>query len=362
MKLPRPTRLRFRLAAAAAVALPLIACREHSRPATSEAPTSATAERATHGSRALKECAAPLEDAPPVAVQIGARAASLAGYKLSFKGTSPNGQIVFGVLGPINEDSSSNVLALKKYLKFFADQRADAILVTGDVGEVASGIAHVLKVLASSKVPVLVVAGNRECRGDFTEGVAQAQQEFKNVINLNLVREVQFAEATVVSLPGYHDPDYINCATGCRYYPSTVEEVVQLARSATSPVVLVSHGPPRGEGSQALDFAIAGGNVGDAEINRAIRDGRIPFGVFSNIKEAGGRATDLPGTTVVPANTPAPSFFVNPGPADSTAWEMNDGTKSVGMAAVVTIKAGQGSWKPFRVDARPPGKLGSRRP
>jgi Icc-related predicted phosphoesterase len=360
MKVPRPTRLWFRLAAAAALALFSAACREHSRPATSEAqnltPPAAKLAEAPADPRALKECAAPIEEAPPVAVQLGARRATLAGYKLSIEGPSPQGQLILGVLGPINEDSAQNVAALKKYLAFFAEQKAGAIIVTGDVGEVAAGIARVLKLLASSNLPVLVVVGNRECRADFTDGVAEAQKEFPNVINMNQVREVEFAEATVISLPGYHDPNFINCAAGCRYYPSTVDEVVQLAKSAKAPVVLISHGPPRGEGSQALDYAISGGNVGDPQINRAVADASIQFGVFSNIKEAGARATDLAGTTVFAADTRASSLFLNPGPADTTAWQMNDGTKSAGMASVLVIQGGQASWKALRLKAPKPAK------
>ena len=114
------------------------------------------------------------------------------------------------------------------------------------------------------------------------------------------------------------------------------------------PVVLVSHGPPRGEGSQALDYT-SDGNVGDAQIPQAIKDGNIAFGIGSNIKEAGGRATDLPGTTVVKEEAWVKSLFLNPGPADNTvAWQMNDGTKANGLAAVLKIKGDQGAWKLFR--------------
>src|SRR5258708_39917886 len=113
--------------------------------------------------------------------------------------------------------------------------------------------------------------------------------------------------------------------------------------------MLISHGPPRGEGSQALDYAISGGNVGDPEINRAIREGNIAFGAFSNIKEAGARAADLPGTTVIPPSTPAKALFLNPGPADTMRWEMNDGNKSYGMAAGLPIAGVRAVWKWFRV-------------
>lgn len=298
--------------------------------------------------RAVKECAAPLELTAATDVKIGDRAASDQGYKLTFKDKDADGTLVFGVLGPVNEDSGANMVALKKYLKFFADEKADAIIVTGDVGEVAEGIARVLNTVADSKLPVFVIAGNRECRAEYTDGVNQAKATHPNIVNMNVHRAVEFPEATLVSLPGYHDPKYIACATGCQYFKSTIDEVVKLSKEAKNPVVLVSHGPPRGEGSQALDFT-SDGNVGDPQIAQAVKDGNIAFGVASNIKEAGGRATDLPGTTIVKEGAWVKSLFLNPGPADNTvAWQMNDNTKANGLAATLSIKGDQGAWKLFR--------------
>ncbi|MGQ0504015.1 MAG: metallophosphoesterase family protein [Myxococcaceae bacterium] len=303
-----------------------------------------------------KECAAPIDVVPSQDVQVGTRKAVAAGYKLSFSDKDADGKLVLGVLGPLNEDSGANLLTIKKYLKFFADEKADAIVVTGDVGEVSDGIARVLKALADSKLPVMVIAGNRECRAEFTDGVAAAQKASPNVVNMNAVRVVEFPEATLVSLPGYHDANYINCATGCRYYKSTVDEVIRVAKEAKNPVVLVAHGPPHGEGSQALDYATGGGNVGDEDVARAIRDGNIPFGVFSNIKEAGARATDLPGTTLIKQSTPAKALYLNPGPADSVEWGMNDNTKSAGLAAVLSIKGTDAQWKLFRAKPLTPAE------
>src|SRR5262249_56046646 len=60
MKLPRLTCLWFRLAAAAVLALSSSACREHSKPVTSEAPSSAVA-----GSLRLSPSPAPAPARPP---------------------------------------------------------------------------------------------------------------------------------------------------------------------------------------------------------------------------------------------------------------------------------------------------------
>jgi Icc-related predicted phosphoesterase len=298
---------------------------------------------------ALKECAAPLDIVPSVDVKIGDRAAKTSGYKLTFADKDPD-SLKLGVLGPINEDLGENMVALKRYVKFFTDEKADAIIVTGDIGEKASSIARALNVLADSKLPVLAVIGNRECRAEFTDGVSASRKDHSNVINLNEIRAIEFPELTLVSLPGYHAPDYIQCATGCRYFKSTLDEVVRVAKDAKNPVMLVSHGPPHGSSNQALDYASAGGNVGDENINRAITEGNIAFGVFSNIKEAGGRGSADPvGATLVKEGTASKTLFFAAGPADTFGWELNDGTKEVGMAALITVKDGQATFKNFRM-------------
>lgn len=303
--------------------------------------------------RADKECAAPIDPGPVTEVKFGDRAAKLTGARLSFTDKDADGALNFGVLGPVNEDSGLNMIALKKYVKFFQDEKADAILVTGDVGEVANGISRVLEELAASKLPVFVVIGNRECRAEYTDGVNASKAKLPNIVNLNEVRVVEFPELTLVSLPGHHDPNYINCKTGCQYLKSTVAEVVTAAKEAKTPVALIAHGPPHGNGNQALDFAGAGGNVGDDAITRAIVEGKISFGMFSNIKEAGGRATkDAEGTQLAKEGEASKTLFLNPGPADTMGWTMNDSTESVGMAAVFSLKDGSATFKVLRL--KPP--------
>jgi len=303
--------------------------------------------------RADKECAAAIDPGPVVELKFGERAAKLTGARLSFTDKDADGALSFGVLGPVNEDSGLNILAIKKYVKFFVDEKADAIIVTGDVGEVAGGISRVLEELGASKLPVFVVIGNRECRAEYTDGLNAAKAKSPNIVNLNEVRVVEFPELTLVSLPGYHDPNYINCKTGCQYVKSTVSEVVRAAKESKTPVALIAHGPPHGNGNQALDFAGAGGNVGDPAITAAIGEGNISFGLFSNIKEAGGRATkDADGTLLAKEGEASKTLFLNPGPADTMGWDMNDSTKSVGMAAIFTVKEGQGSFKMLRL--KPP--------
>jgi Icc-related predicted phosphoesterase len=293
-------------------------------------------------------CAGSLAATAPREVMVGGRAATFTGSRVAFRDADADGKLVLGVLGPINEDSGQNLFVLRRYLQFFKDQKADAIVVSGDVGEVAAGIERAVLAVAASGLPVLVVSGNRECRGDFKKGIARAQRKSPNIVNMNSVRAVEFKEATIVSVPGYHDPNFLACTSGCRYDQKTLDEAIALAREASGPVILLSHGPPKGSSNKALDYAVNGGNAGDPDLNRVIHAASIRFGIFSNIKEAGARATDLEGTTLVPQDRPVRELFLNPGPADTTSWEMNDRTKGYGFAATLTLSGKEASWKLYR--------------
>jgi Icc-related predicted phosphoesterase len=114
---------------------------------------------------------------------------------------------------------------------------------------------------------------------------------------------------------------------------------------------MVAHGPPLGEGSQAVDYAAAAGNVGDPALRRLLAEAGVRFGIFAHIKEAGSRATDLAGTTVVDPDRLSRVLFLNPGPANTAKWKMNDGTSGHGFAAVMTLKGQEARWKPLRLPA-----------
>lgn len=316
-----------------------------------EQPAQARADEACAAS--ITTAIAHAADAGAETVKLGTLTATRTGAKLTVTSKDADGKLVLGVLGPLNEASGENLVTLRKYLDFFGKQKADAIVVTGDVGETSEGIARVLTATAEAKLPTFVIAGNRECRGDYVEGLKSAQQAANGewIVDMNTVRIVELSEATLVSIPGYHDPKFFGCAESCQFFPSTADEAIAAAKEAKQPVVLVAHAPPRGEGQLSIDYATGGGNVGSEEIGRALEEGNITFGVFSNIKEAGGRATDRAGTTLIAEGAAARELFLNPGPADTVGWPMNDGTKSTGMAAVLTVDDGQASYRSFRASS-----------
>ncbi|MDQ3263064.1 MAG: hypothetical protein M3Y59_05305 [Myxococcota bacterium] len=313
------------------------------------APAAATAP-AENGAPegAFAGCAANIGEGLTRELTLAGRKATQTGARLRFTEPDLDGQLVIGVLGPINEDSGLNLLALRKYLAFFTEHQAEAVVVTGDSGETPSSMDRMLKELSAAGLPVLVASGNRECKEDFNQGVALAQTRFDGIVNLNAIRSVELGGMTFVSLPGYHDPNYITCETGCRYDDRTLADVITLAKEARTPVVLVSHGPPRGASSQSLDYATSAGNVGDPQVNKVITEGKIAFGLFSNIKEAGGRATAADLATQIPEGKSVKTLMLNPGAADTSRWEMNGGWASFGSAAVVTYSKGKASWKLFK--------------
>ena len=113
-----------------------------------------------------------------------------------------------------------------------------------------------------------------------------------------------------------------------------------------APVVLLSHAEALGEGREALD-AFPDGNAGDANLAAFLKSNKVPFGVFANIHEAGGRAADLSGKLAT-EDVPQKSLFVNVGLGDSTPWKLNDGTWSYGLVATLKIDGDQASYKAYR--------------
>ena len=348
---------------AASAAFTLGACKKQEAPApapqaaVAPAPVDASAKSAkldnstpSVSGKSDPDCVGRIDLSVPSELTIGGRKAELNGYKLTFadEGKDPDSVAVFGVIGNINEDSGENLVNLKKYLEFFKAEGAEAIIVAGDTGESRASIERALTPLAATGLPLFVAIGNRECRADFNDALTALQKSFPNVVNLNKVRHVAYDDVDLLSLPGYHDRRYIHCPTGCQYFKQDVAALKQLAGEAKNPVVLVSHGPPKGSASTALDQATEAGNVGDSNLNALVLEANIPFGVFCNIKESGGRATDLDGTNVIREDTLADKLYLNPGPADAIAWAMNDGTQSVGMAAVMRIEGKQARYKVFR--------------
>ena len=258
------------------------------------------------------------------------------------------GEARLGLLAAVKDFTPDTQANLKAFVEAFKRAGVSGIVVDGDsaygVDDQDTTLSEMFTFLGAQGLPVYAVIGNSESRSSFNRGVLAAFRKHPNVINLDLVRRVDGDGFTLVSLPGYYDKRYIPESAGCLYKPEDVQALPALVKDATSPVVLVSHGPPRQHGKFALDATNDGHNVGDPELAAALLQAKINFGVFGHILESGGRATDASGKHQVKPNSAASELFINPGPAFADPWELNSGKVSHGMAAILTLRGGKGEW------------------
>ncbi len=353
--------MRVALASFGSLALALVACQK-SPPAPPPAPAPPAAKpaappdvTASIAGTSDPECVGPLTSAPPQTLSAGGRSWTIAGYKLVLD-VPAGAPVTVGVVANADEASPENLAALGAYEAFFKANGAQVIVVDGDSGDTAAAIQGVLGSLAKGGVPVLAQIGNREPKGAFLAGVAAAAKEFPNVFNASRIREVDVGDVKLLTLPGYHDPRYLLAGKdGCLYHRDDVQALATLAKGLTGSLVLVSHGPPKGEGPAALDRVESpAANVGDPNLTTLLASAHIRFGIFANIIEAGGKATDLHGDKTIPPGTWASELYLNPGAGDTVSWAMNDGSHAKGMAAVLSFKGGQASHQILRLGGAAP--------
>jgi len=298
------------------------------------------------------ECVGPMTGEPVESFAAGERQFERKGSVLTLTTTDGDDEFTIGQLTDIKDWTPENCANIRLATKWFLAEKVDAIALTGDLGESVESIEKVLREVASTGLPILAIAGNRECRDHFSTALANVQKDHKNVINMNTVRVLNTDDVSIVSLPGYFNRSYIHCAEGCEYSPADVKALIEISKAATSPTrVLISHGPPKQSGATALDRIHEDVNVGDPELTKVLEAGLFPFGLFGNIQEAGGYGTDLSGEKRVAQDAYADQLYVNPGPVDAVRWAMLDGTESLGMAGVFKIKGKQAKYKIYRVKA-----------
>ena len=396
----RPSRLAGLLAVLfAAVALLHAGCIQKEKEGESDDKTGPSATQpATGRSQGLKasedDCVGPLvRSKNPKEIAFSNQRFKLDGYLLTQLTKDPDEEVVLGIISDTKENTEENRNNVDLILGFFAKEKVEVIVHLGDVASTTpmpeeievpekdekgkplsdadkeryrrrvvnkarreamarslEDIVEIISILAESDLPVLVLSGNRECKTTFNSAMATLSEDFPNVFNLNAVRRVDLDDVDIVSMPGYHDPEYVHCSWDkCLYYESDTLALIELAKEANDPVMAISHGPPRQRDRTGIDVVSEGANVGNPALAAAIRKAGIPFGAFGNIQEAGGKAVNLDGSSLIAQDTFVDSLYVNPGPADSMIWTMNDESESRGMAAVIHIVGKKAKYKIFRI-------------
>jgi Icc-related predicted phosphoesterase len=295
-------------------------------------------------------CVGPLDrSGPAVEVTIAGKKWRRLGYELTTVTKDADDQAALGVVSDIKDGTEKTLANLRYFVAEFKKRNVDAIVATGDLAEEATDIRSVTLTLAESELPVFVIIGNRESIRDYDTAVGAVAEQRKNVFDLNRIRYVAGDDYDLVSLPGYHDPNHVRTTDGCAYSIEDVAQVPRIAARAVSPVVLVSHGPPKGSAKTSLDYTDTEANVGDPRLARVIQTSAIPFGIFGNVMEAGGAGVSVDFNTRVEPGTWADRLYVNPGSASSFPWKLNNGEISNGMAAIFRIKGKKGSFEVLRV-------------
>ncbi len=321
-------------------------------PAAPPAPKPPTETAPTKTPVATGSCAAPWTDHGPKRTgKLGEWSFEAQGTRWSGRSDAEHGRLVIGALADVEEATPENLENLRRALAWFQRSEARLIVALGDLGDDAATIAKVLRATASAGVPVLALPGNQEGRGAWRAAMVELA-DVPEIVDLTAVRLVELGDVAFVSLPGYHDPRYVHAGDACVYSTEDVEGLEEIfGASKAAHRVILAHGPPQQAGRTGLDYTLEHVNVGDVRLDQALKRAQVPFGLFANIREAGGRATDARGLAVVPAGARSPSLYVNVGAIDAVRWEMNEGPESTGMASIVSLSGGQAYFEVERFPA-----------
>jgi Icc-related predicted phosphoesterase len=256
---------------------------------------------------------------------------------------------VLGLLAGIKDMEPETKATLDAFIAQFEKADVEAIVIGGDSSSEPEGLDQILDYLVkATNRPLLVVAGNMERGAALNYAILKQRKAGQlHLLNLDVIRRYDGEGLDVLGLGGYHDKAYLHLAGGCVYKDKDVSALERAAADADDPVVLLTHGPPRQKGQQAIDFVPGADNVGDPQLTALITKAKIAFGIHGHILEAAARATDLAGRTL-PQKKPHPALFVNQGSANPLPWKLNDGTTSYGLAALFTLDGKKASYEVLR--------------
>jgi Icc-related predicted phosphoesterase len=267
--------------------------------------------------------------------------------KLRRSGAKAGKQVRLGLLAGIKDLDDETKATLARFFSEFEKADVDAVVIGGDTSSDPQMLETIYGHLAQvTKRPVLIIAGNMERGASLNYALSKARKEADaiNLVNMDLVRRADFDGVDVVSLGGYHDKAFLHLAGGCIYQDKHVDQLETMAKEADDPVALLTHGPMRQKGQQALDYVPGAENVGDPRLTAIVQSAKIQFGITGHILEAAGKGTDATGR-VLPPKKLHPSLFVNQGSANPLPWKMNDGSTSHGLAAIMTFEGNKASYE-----------------
>ena len=274
----------------------------------------------------------------PYEVQIGDKKFIFEGSTARIESKEKAGrEVKFGVLSGIKDWHPDTQANLKYFINEWKKEQVEGIIIGGDIAYEEDDLSNIMKLFAETNLPIYVVVGNNDSRSEFNRVIRKLSKTHNNIINLDMVRILHGDGFDMISLPGYYDKKYTRGSSSCTYKPEDAQELVKESENLKEPAMLITHGPMKLEGKDAIDYAWEAGNVGDEHLTEALKEAKIiKFGIMGHILEAGGKGNTIDGKVVKPG-VYSDTLFLNPGPAQSLGWKMLDGKTSYGMAATLYL-------------------------
>jgi len=277
--------------------------------------------------------------------KIGGKSYAHDGYRLEIQSKDADKSVKVGIISALKDSSSATKKNLKDTLAWFKKEKAEWIIANGDLAMDEFALEEVMEALGKAKVPVLIVVGNSESRGSWARTYKDRAKKYPNLINGTWVRQIVADDVEFWTLPGYYDKAFVHQGAGCGYKKEDLDAMKKsLNPAGSSPVVLISHGPPRGKGKHAIDWILDKRNVGDPMINDFLSKKKIAFGVFGHILEAGGAGVGTDQKTRIAPGKMSKALYLNAGSLSGDPWRMNDNSTSNGMSMLLTIEGKQAKY------------------
>lgn len=292
-------------------------------------------------------CPGPLDTlAEPRSFEAGGKKYTQTGYRVEVENPDENKETKIGVLSASKDLSSYTRKNLEATLAWFKKEGAEWIVANGDLAIDEFDFEELIDILAKTQLPTLVVLGNSDSRGSWARIYRSVYEKYPNVFDGTLMRQIVADDVEFWTVSGYHNKAFIHQTGACVYKTEDIDLIRRhLEPSNKAPVVLVSHGPPQGKGSRAIDRIADKKNVGDPDLAHLLRKRAIPFGIFGHILEAGGRGVAADLKSRVRENQYSSKLYLNAGSVSGDPWPMLNGSASYGMALMVEIKSGKARYK-----------------
>ncbi len=255
-----------------------------------------------------------------------------------------------GHLSDIHHLGSATQKNLRGFLAAFQEKKVDVIVVTGDLASTKDVFESTLKLIAEFNIPSVILPGHLMCISDYHDVMEKVTgRKPATIIDGARLSEVRLGQTSLFPLPGHYDADYLHCAKGCLQNSTDLERLsTALGTSNAQTKVVIAAMPHQQSGQHAVDQTFDGVHIGNPKLTSILKQHQIRFGLYGGVEDAGAQASDFDGRLTIPENTYARHFFLNAGSADATPWQQNNGTKSVGSAAIVTIRGEEAVFEVLR--------------